>query len=106
MVCMASMDTLTDVLDRLSAEGWTLQLTASDGKVKCVSCEIAAAPEDVTVDRVERFEGPSDPADEAAIYALTLPCNCRGTLVTGFGPDVPGHVASVVRALRSGHRFD
>ena len=52
-------------------------------KVKCVSCEIAAAPEDVTVDRVERFEGPSDPADEAAIYAdapVQLPRHARHRL--------------------------
>lgn len=103
---MASMDTLSDVLDHLVAEGWTLQLEAGDGMVRCVSCEIAAAPEEVVVDRIERFEGPSDPADAAAIYALTLPCGCRGTLVTGYGADVPGHVARVVRALRSERRFE
>jgi len=99
------METLTDAINRLAADGWEQQLEVADRQIKCVTCGLAADPLEVTVDRVVRFEGPSDPADAAALYAITLPCGCRGTLVTGFGYDVSGDVAATLRALRSDERF-
>ena len=37
--------------------------------------------------RVYRFEGPSDPDEEAVVFALRCPvCGAGGTLVSGYGP--------------------
>ncbi len=46
------------------------------------------------VERVYRFEGPSDPDEEAVVYALRCPiCHGGGTLVSGFGPGADPELA-------------
>ena len=51
--------------------GWTEQLSVDDGGLRCRRCHDWAAPENV---EVYRFEGPSDPADESILFAISLPC--------------------------------
>jgi hypothetical protein len=96
---VGEMETLTERMRRLDADGWTTQFEVVDGQVECVRCVDRAAPGDFVVDHVYRFEGPSDPADEAILFALTSPCGHRGTLVTGYGPDVSEETARVVAQL-------
>jgi hypothetical protein len=43
-------------------------------------------PEDFEIGEVYRFEGNSDPADEAVVYAIEGRNGQKGMLVTGFGP--------------------
>ena len=93
------MDTLSQVMRRLDAQGWDTQFEVRDGAVYCVRCDHGAPPEEYVVDEIARFEGASDPGDSATVYALTSPCGHRGTLVTAFGPDVDPAVGDVVRRL-------
>src|SRR5690348_4413414 len=43
-------------------------------------------PEDFEIVEVYRYEGNSDPADEAVVYAIEGRNGEKGVLVTGFGP--------------------
>jgi hypothetical protein len=44
--------------------------------------------------RVYRFEGPSDPDEEAVVYGLRCPlCGAGGTLVSTFGPGADPELA-------------
>ena len=57
------------------------------------------------VERMYRFEGPSDPGDEMIVFALLDPATgVRGTLATAFGlaadPDLAGHLADLSRRFR------
>lgn len=52
------------------------------------------------MDEVARFEGASDPADEAAVFALTCGhCGAKGTYTTAFGPAMTADDAELVRQL-------
>ena len=42
-------------------------------------------PDDFEIVDVFRYEGNSDPADEAAVYAIQPKSNQKGILVTGYG---------------------
>ncbi len=46
-----------------------------------------------------RFEGQSDPDDQAAVFALTCHCGCRGIYVIAYGPSMSGADADVVSHL-------
>lgn len=94
------MDTLGDRMRQLGAAGWVEQLTVSDGGVRCDGHGCWAAPDDVVVDVVCRFEGPSDPADEAILFAMTMPCGHRGVLPATYGKDTESDVVDVVKRLR------
>ncbi len=94
------MDTLGDSMRELHAVGWDEQLSVSDGGLRCDGCGGWAAPEDVNVDEVHRFEGVSDPGDESILFAITMPCGHRGALPAAYGKDTAPDVADVVRRLR------
>jgi len=99
-----TMDTLVERMHQLDAAGWTEQLSVSDGGLHCDGCGCWAAPEDVGVDEVFRFEGASDPADQSILFALSLPCGHRGVLPAAYGKDMPRSVADVVTRLRRDRR--
>ena len=56
------------------------------------------------IDETVRFEGDSDPDDEAILLALTVPasaggCGHRGWFAAAYGPDTPAHDVAVLQAL-------
>ena len=56
--------------------------------------------EPVVVDRFFRFEGPSDPADEAIVLGVHCSaCGARGTIVSAFGPDADVRGLTGVRGV-------
>lgn len=94
------MDTLSDRMRHLRANGWIEDFSVDEGGVCCDHCRRWAAPEDVIVDLVQRFEGPSDPADESILFAITMPGPHRGLLPAAYGPEVGSAVADVMQRLR------
>lgn len=92
------MDTLLDATVRLRAIGFDLDFSASaSGGLRCGACGIDHAPEDMTVEEIVRYEGASDPDDQAILLALFSGCGRRGLYSAGYGP---GAATSDVEALR------
>jgi hypothetical protein len=86
--------TVLDALKQLAAEGYDTSLSLGPDGVRCSVCGSAHAAEHAEVERVYRFEGPSDPDEEAVVYALRCPaCGIRGTLVSNFGPGADPELA-------------
>ena len=57
-------------------------------------------PESLLVEEIERFEGASDPQDEAVLFALRCETHgTRGTYVVAYGPNVDALDAEMVRRL-------
>jgi hypothetical protein len=90
---------LAATVDDLTAQGWSEEFAARDGMLVC-GCGHVMAPADVQIDRVVRFEGASDPDDEAAVFALTCgDCGMKGLYVVAYGPSMSGADADVVAQL-------
>ena len=100
---MAPPETVTDALTQLKAEGYTAEFRLADGHLRSDADEVRACPcDDVVVERLYRFEGPSDPGDEMIVFALRDPAtDVRGVLASGFGPaadpEVMEHLAGMAR---------
>jgi hypothetical protein len=56
------------------------------------------------ITEVFRFEGPSDPGDEAIVLGVACPrCGDRGIVVSAFGPDADDQLRELVEvAVRRG----
>jgi hypothetical protein len=81
-------DTVTEAVATLEAEGYTSPFLQSGADLVCIACGTPHPLELGVVDRFFRFEGPSDPADEAIVMAVRCgTCGAQGTLVSAFGPD-------------------
>jgi|SRR5581483_3211246 len=92
------METLLDATDRLRAIGFDLDFSATaNGALQCRACGMDHAPEDMTIEEIVRYEGASDPADQAILLALCSACGRRGLYSAGYGP---GAATADVEALR------
>jgi hypothetical protein len=95
------LDTVRD----LSARGYEGHWQPMGGGVRCPHCGELVAPDDVEVDEVHRFEGESNPDDEALVAALRCRrCGWQGILVTGYGPSVPEADANLLTSLAARRR--
>lgn len=93
--------TVVEEIEALRARGYTADFSVTaDGHLRCVSCGQSHAPRDATIESVARFEGASDPDDEAVVYGLRCGgCDVRGVLVAAYGPTATAEEAAVVTAL-------
>lgn len=67
----AEMNTLSQILEKLRQKGYDNELTMTeDGHMKGNKIDKTYSPEDLTIIKTYRFEGHSDPGDNAVIYIL------------------------------------
>ena len=94
-------ETLSQAVDRLTAHGYTDDFRAEPEGLRAIVAGILYQPETLVVEEVARFEGISDPADEAMVLAL----HCRedrikGTYTVPFGPGIGALDAEMVHRLQ------
>jgi hypothetical protein len=81
-----SYDTLSEAIAELKKEGYTEDLNIEHDAIICKDGTLKIFKDDFVVDKFFRFEGDSDPADEAILYAISSPKNhIKGVLVNGYG---------------------
>src|SRR5215510_392657 len=81
---MYTYDTVTAAVSGLKLRGYTKDFNLEEN---CIAChEDKYPPEDFEIVEVYRYEGNSDPADEAVVYAIEGKNGDKGVLVSGYGP--------------------
>lgn len=97
-----NMATLSEVMNRAIKEGYSQIFDAGISKGRnIISFEqgedtIAYHPEDVVIVSFYRFEGQSDPGDNAILYLIETNDGVKGTLVDGYGPTAEKWVSQFV----------
>jgi hypothetical protein len=80
---MHAYDTVTAAIKGLRDRGYTQDFNLQEN---CLVCDKAKFhPEDFEITEVYRFEGDTDPADEAVVYAIEGNKGEKGVLVGGYG---------------------
>ncbi len=82
---MYTYDTVTEAIKGLKQRGYTIDFNLEFDKISCRTVPVSLAPSEFEITEVYRFEGNSDPADEAVIYAIESKHGQKGVLVNGFG---------------------
>jgi hypothetical protein len=94
---MYNYDTVTEAVKGLRDRGYTKDFNLKENSVICHEDEYH--PEDFEIVEVHRFEGETDPADEAAVYAVESREGVKGILVSGYGMSAVGLGAEMARKL-------
>ncbi len=91
-------DTVVEAVRLLAGRGYTGSLSLGTGVVRCAGCAVDQKVEDVVVDEVFRFEGESNPDDEAIVLAVRCPaCGVKGVIASAYGPGAdPDELDSLV----------
>jgi hypothetical protein len=75
--------TVTEAIAELRKQGYNVDFNIVGEHLVCDIVQLSY--ENFEIDQVYRYEGNSDPADEAVVYAIASPLGLKGVLVTGYG---------------------
>jgi hypothetical protein len=96
---MFSYDTITEALAGLKQRGYTTDFNLSFDRIVCHQTPVTLMPADFEITELYRFEGETDPADEAIIYAIESKQGLKGTLLNAYGIYADETSAEMVKKL-------
>ncbi len=93
-------ESLSQAIQRLAEQGFAHGLSAQDGSLRDLTTGECYDPELLQIAEIVRFEGESDPDEQAILFALRSPGGrALGTYSVVFGPATPPDDGEVVRRL-------
>jgi iron-sulfur cluster repair protein YtfE (RIC family) len=99
-----SFGTLSQTVDGLKAEGYTMDFNINQECLACHKTNTVLSPDEFEIDAVYRFEGESDPDDEAVVYAISSSkYDVKGTLVNAYGTYSDEASDALVQKLHQQH---
>ncbi len=98
------METISEAMERLRSDGFTYDFSVKDGSTLSIDGPSVENGDEIACDEVEvlgilRFEGTSNPDDEAMLMTLSADGGRKGLFVVPYGPDISGDEADLVRSL-------
>jgi hypothetical protein len=80
---MYQYDSVAHALDELRKKGYTEDFNLQENCLVCNAQQFN--PDEFEIKEVIRFEGDSDPGDEAIVYGIESTTGLKGVLVNGYG---------------------
>ena len=80
---MITYDTVSEAVNGLKTRGYDLDFNLSENCLVCNDNKLNA--DDFEIVETHRFEGDTDPSDEAIVYAIESKKGLKGVLVNGYG---------------------
>jgi hypothetical protein len=95
-----SFGTLSQTIEGLKKEGYTIDFNINQECLTCHKTNTVLSPDEFEIDAVYRFEGESNPDDEAVVYAISSPTyRVKGVLVNAYGPYADEVSSALVQKL-------
>jgi hypothetical protein len=82
---MTNYKTVSEAIGDLKKRGYTIDFNLGFGGVQSHTSAISLAADKFEITEVYRFEGETDPEDEAVVYAIESHDGHKGVLVNGYG---------------------
>jgi len=100
---MYTYDTVAEAVNGLKERGYTIDFNLEADQICCNKTQLKLRAPEFEITEVYRFEGDSDPADEAVVYAIESKHGQRGVLVNGFGVSADGIGEEMIEKLSIRH---
>ena len=98
---MYTYDTVSEAVSGLQQRGFTLDF---DARFDCLVCkDHKLRPDEFEIAEIYRFEGNTDPADEAIVYGIESKHGLKGILVNGYGASSDELSNEMVKKLSMKH---
>lgn len=94
--------TVSKAIEELHKQGYTTDFNLEENDIVCSVGKFGA--NDFEVIDVYRYEGDSDPGDEAAVYAIKSSNGLKGILVTGYGASSESTSPAILQKLSNADR--
>jgi hypothetical protein len=93
-------DTVSNAINALKSQGYTVDFNLEGNYL--VNGGRKIGPDQFTIVDVYRYEGNTDPSDEAAVYAIASTDGVKGVLVTGYGASSDTFTTEMLQKLKVG----
>lgn len=94
------MTTLSEVTNLLKERGYSVDFNLKSHYLEYEGNSQKLFPGEFIVDKHYRFEGASNPDDEAIVFAISSPkYNLKGVLINGYGISSEGITDEMIKAL-------
>lgn len=94
---MITYDTVSEAVNGLKKRGFNLDFNLHENCLVCNDDKFNV--EDFEIVEVYRFEGNTDPSDEAIVYAIQSANGLSGVLVNGYGISADTMSSEMVKKL-------
>jgi hypothetical protein len=98
---MKNYDTVTEALADLKRRGFTYDFNLQQRRFQCVALNKSYNPLQLHIKETYRFEGATDPADEAVVYAIAANDGVDGVFVNGYGTYADTEAEAIIQLLRN-----
>lgn len=92
--------TVSEAIHKLREKGFTVDFNLEENCLACHAGKFKADEFDIV--EVYRYEGNSDPGDEATVYAIQSASGVKGVLVTGYGASADPASTEILEKLGTG----
>ena len=91
-------NSVSEAINKFRQQGFTIDFNLEENCIACDGKNKFKSEEFEIVD-VFRYEGDSDPADEATVYAIESKTGLKGILLTGYGVSSDSVSAKMLQKL-------
>ena len=97
---MYSYDTLSEAVNGLKTRGYSIDFNIKGDTLISQHRPASLSPAEFEIVEFHRFEGNTDPADEAVVYAIEGKHGEKGIIVNAYGPNADPIGDTMVKKLR------
>lgn len=90
------MKSVLEIIESLRAEGYIYDFSIKNDELCCSSEGFIYEPENLIIEKTERYEGDSNPSDSAIIYAITAKDGTKGVLIDSYGAYADPKLAKII----------
>ncbi len=94
-----SMNTMSDCTNNLTKKGYVENFQATAEGIKALSDDMLYDPSSVSISNFYRFEGQSDPSDNAIVYVIETHDGKKGMLIDSYGANASTKISEFVKAV-------
>lgn len=99
-IFMESYDTVVGALNGLKKRGYTTDFNIAFDKLICSKTNVFLNTDEFEITEVYRFEGETDPSDEAVVYAVeSKDGSMKGVMVSAYGPYADSMSDAMIKKL-------
>lgn len=102
----ADMKPMVEIVNQLNGEGYTESFSVLPTGLGSSGNNKVFGPMDISVVNYYRFEGASDPADNAIVYAIETKTGEKGTLVDAYGTYSDEKINRFMKDVEDIHKED
>jgi hypothetical protein len=95
-----SAETVTEAVQQLQSQGYATDFELDAAGINCRACRHQHMPERLQVTHTYRFEGATNPSDEAIVLGVVCPdCGTKGVIVSAYGPSAEPELFELLMRL-------